>query len=227
VSRLFIKLGEGIYQEMDKARSHKYINRKPDGKGGWIYTYYKKPFSNSYALNYEDVREFGYDKAVQIYKDTEEIRNKSIEHLICYNSEGNSILFKKGKEITVFLNKNEIEKIKNSRIMIHNHPNGSSFSPKDILSSLENNIKEIRVIGQIGNKKTNYFLKILKTITDKNIIDNIIDSYFETLKNKNIELEKLVKNGNMKGIDASNLFFHLSMIDFTNKFKDIFDYGKF
>jgi hypothetical protein len=186
VSRLFIKLGEGIYQEMDKARSHKYINRKPDGKGGWIYTYYKKPFSNSYALNYEDVREFGYDKAVQIYKDTEEIRNKSIEHLICYNSEGNSILFKKGKEITVFLNKNEIEKIKNSRIMIHNHPNGSSFSPKDILSSLENNIKEIRVIGQIGNKKTNYFLKILKTITDKNIIDNIIDSYFETLKNKNI-----------------------------------------
>lgn len=159
----FLRLNKTRFIRLEKARSHKYVSRKPDGKGGWIYTYSKKPSGNNYALNYNDVKNFGYEKAVQIHKDIELIRSiKDSEHSKIYDENGNVVLHKIFPKEGGKFSQDELKKIENSKLLIHNHPSADSFSPDDLELMLDRNIDEIRACGEKGKRKTDFSLKIIK-----------------------------------------------------------------
>lgn len=211
-NRLIIKLADGLYIDLSKARSHKYISRKPDGKGGWIYTYYKKPVGNSYAVNYNDMRDFDYEKAVQIYKDTESIRNiKNYEHSKIYDNKGIVLLYKIFPKTGGSFTNEELNKIENSKLLIHNHPSGDSFSTKDIQLIIEKNINEIRAIGQKEKTKTIFSLKLEKQIP--------------------IELKRDLLNyhfslWNINKTTGDKFFAHKTMQDFIKVYGEYFKYER-
>jgi len=182
---IYLKLSDTLFIKLKKARSHKYISRKPDGKGGWIYAYSKKPGEGRNAINYNDMKEFGYEKAVEISKDTESIRGKEIEHSFFYNKNGEKIFKKIGTRENIKYTKEEMLIFDSSRLTIHNHNNGSSFSSRDLILLLQLNITEMRVVGH-GDKKiiTNFYIKktekaigdISKTIGNKLLQDVVVKS---------------------------------------------------
>ena len=160
----FLKINKLLFVRLGKARSHKYVSRKPDGKGRWIYTYSKKSGEDKNAINYNDMREFGYEKAVEISKDTEKIRNSNIEISKIYNYHGDGIFEKTGSKEGMDFNDVEKEKTRNSRLLIHNHPSADSFSTKDLHIIFDLDIKEIRAFGMKKMRSSGFSLKIKKKI---------------------------------------------------------------
>jgi len=59
---LFLRLDKTRFIKLEKARSHKYYTKKPDGKGGWIY-YYKLIINKIQEQNKEFYKseKFKYD----------------------------------------------------------------------------------------------------------------------------------------------------------------------
>lgn len=160
----FLKINKPLFVRLGKARSHKYIMRKPDGKGGWIYIYNKKDKENYEHVNYKDMQEFGYEKAVEISKDTEKIRNSNVEISKIYNYHGDGIFEKTGSKEGMDFSDAEKEKIRNSRLLIHNHPSADSFSTKDLHIILDLDIREIRAFGMKKMRSSGFSLKIKKKI---------------------------------------------------------------
>jgi hypothetical protein len=156
---LFFRI-DNKFLKLKKSRSHKYITRKPDGKGGWFYTYNKKKGEGAEYINYYDMREFGYEKAIKISHDIESIRNQPIEHCKCYDDKGNIFFKKTGNKSRIDFTDEEQKQIKNSILFIHNHPSDDSFSPDDFYVLMKLDIKEIRSAG----RNTYFSLKIKKEI---------------------------------------------------------------
>ena len=172
---LFLKI-DNKYLRLEKARSHKYIERRPDVKGGFLYIYSKKSNDRNDAINYEDIREFGYDKALQIKKDIESIRNQTIEYAQGYDKNGNPIFNKSGDKKEINFSIEDQDRIENSRLLIHNHPTGNSFSDDDINLIFRLNIQEIRSCGQKYKTKTDFSLKITKNIPLE-VFQEILNEY--------------------------------------------------
>ena len=209
---LFLKIGNK-YLSLLKARGHKYYSKKPDGKGGYIYTYKSIDINSSYK---KDQEEFGEKQALRIYLFTEGIRKvKDAEHSKFYNEKGIEIFTKSGNEKNIFFTENELNKIDNARLFVHNHPSADSFSPNDIQLLLEENIKEMRSCGQKENRKTDFSLQIIKNIPF-NEKQKILDNYTEIwIGNKILAKANLL-----------NWFAHVSMLQFIKQYGEYFEYKR-
>jgi hypothetical protein len=200
---------------MNKARPVKYIRKVSDGKGG--YRYYYKESDNR---NLEIITEFKMKQFINF------ILNAKEEHVLCINDKNEKILYREGDKGRVLLTKRQRRLIKNMPLLIHNHTNGSSFSPFDIKILLEQHIKELQIYTKINNKENKYSLYLLKNIEDEETQKEILDSWRNIAKEIYIETYRKVLNEEINGNEASISFAHLVMIEFTNKYKDIFKYEK-
>lgn len=89
-------------------------------------------------------------------KEDEIRRNKSFETAVLFNDDGQVIFEKKGRARSVNFTDEEVALFKD-KIFTHNHPTGwfapegsigrigNSFSPPDVLTSIKNDVKELRV----------------------------------------------------------------------------------
>lgn len=222
MNRLYIKLSKTKFIKLEKSRSHKYIRKMPDGKGGWIY-FYEKTIQNKFK---EDRREFGDKNALKIMQEIIKTRNKEIEHSTCYDISGNSILYKTGHEYGVDFTDIELNKIKNSRLLIHNHTDGKSFSDKDFKLLLFCNIQEIRAFGNKNNERSNYSIKRIKKMS-KEQQDEFFKIYSEDVaKNKKI-LQDRINNREIKIPDAEKLFYEYNLLKFLQIMKGYYKYEKY
>lgn len=203
----------GKYYNMDKAKDlTKLIKKRVIDKNGHPKTVYVKVEEKK-------------DKELNIKRFIESIRNAKNEHSITVDEDGRLLIYKEGKENQIRYTKQELRKINNAKLNIHNHPIGNSFSPADISFLMRNNIKEIKVVGLLNNKKVNYSLKLLRKVEEEEF-EKIEESIVETLKDKLKELQdKIYKNKINKNYAEIN-FLHLALIDLSKKHKDIFKYEK-
>ncbi len=79
----------------------------------------------------------------------EEIRKNKFETGVLFDDDGGIVFRKKGNENSVTFSKAHLEKMKN-RVLTHNHPRGSSFSPADLFLTARHELKGIRAIGTNG-----------------------------------------------------------------------------
>ena len=91
---------------------------------------------------------------------TEENRTKMLQHeriisgnkyetAVVYNTDGSILFQKKGDSETVTFTRNQI-KAMDGKVITHNHPNGSVFSPHDINIMRRGNLSEIRACNSDG-----------------------------------------------------------------------------
>lgn len=143
--------------------SFKYLFRKPDGKGGWKY-YYKNPTIKVKSkfdteLVFEVFNRVGFEERVgsfpkkseKLKKKCEEIENKisyrkDAEYCGILDENGNVIFTKKGNSENIEFEIDEANKIKNQKILTHNHTKERGISPDDIFLSLFLGIEEIRAV---------------------------------------------------------------------------------
>ncbi len=76
-----------------------------------------------------------------------ELSNNKFETAIAFDSRGGIVFRQKGNENSVKFSKKQVAKMK-GRVVTHNHPKGSSFSPADMKLALKGELKEIRAIGK-------------------------------------------------------------------------------
>ena len=178
---LYLRLNKYIFLNLEKTRSHKYIEKKPDGKGGWIYVY-RKTIADKFK---EDRREFGINNAIAIMNEISATRNKPKEHGTCYNKSGEKIFYKEGDEKGINYTSQELKIMYKARLSIHNHPDGLTFSDKDFYLLLDREIDEMRAFGIKNGKKTNFSIKKIEKINSEKI-KNFKETYRgEVLKNRN------------------------------------------
>jgi hypothetical protein len=220
---LFLKINKFYFINLEKARNHKYIDKIPDGKGGWIYIY-SYNFKTKFQI---DLKEFGFKNSKKIIDIISKTRNSKIEHSYFFDEKGNDLFYKKGDEHGVSFNNNEINKIKNSRLMIHNHPNGGMLSSKDFLLLLETNIKEMRAYGiDANNNKTNFFILKNNNVDDKNI-ENFKNKFSDDLLNY---INELNINSIFSGISPKQINNKIEIYAYKKFFeynKGYYKYGKY
>lgn len=197
------------YSTLLKARSHKYVWRESDGNGGWKYFYSKKPGEGRIAINYNDVRDFGYEKAVEILSISENIRKEKNEHSITFDTKGQILLHKIGDNREINYTNKELKIITNARLLLHNHPSGDSFSFKDIGLLFVRNIKEIRACGAVGKIKIDFSLTQKKPVSI-----SLLQEMISMLKSSR----------NTYYVLGNRLPAHMAMIDVTTKYGDYIHY---
>jgi hypothetical protein len=103
--------------------------------------------------------------------------------------------------------------IQDSRLFIHNHPDGDSFSSPDLRFILENGIEEIRACSD----KIEYKLKLKKEIQDDEV-DKIVEKYINIINEIKGDFLKL--NTSIKYRLAMNKFME------DDKINEVFSYEK-
>jgi hypothetical protein len=115
------------------------------------------------------------EKNIIVYVD--KIRNKEHEHCYIFNNKSEVIFTKTSNNRNgIKFDIEELLQIQNSRLFIHNHPDGDSFSSTDIKFMLENDIDEFRIYGKQEKKNIQYQLKLIKPVPDEQI-DVIVNIY--------------------------------------------------
>lgn len=254
-NKLYIRLKDNLYIDLIKARSHKYISRKPDGKGGWIYTYNE---SENTDKNYDKIKlrmrfdahklffdynfvgfeeRVGYEptssKALATAKSFEEnIPSDNKEHVAVINEKGEILFTKTGVYDETIFNDDEIKKIRNAEIITHNHPEDKSFSAEDVFLALSLGVKEARV----KTPNNTYFFKISHKQKSKteNELKNKNSTFMSVLVNLNNEIIKYlrakVKRGesNQKEAEKEHREFLWGIIENTLLLSENFniEYGK-
>lgn len=94
-----------------------------------------------------------------IEKTMDNIRNKNYESAVIYKN-NKPILAKNGKELSVSFNPSELKQIRGADALVHNHPDGSSFSAADISFIKGNDVKMITVSTKVDSKNINMYLKV-------------------------------------------------------------------
>lgn len=202
---LFLRLDKTRFIRLEKARSHKYVSRKPDGKGGWIYIYNKPLVSmannNDKSLkiynNFEnDIFSERYDeiqptsqksitKSIDIEKEI--VKNTTFETAASFDKNGNLLIKKKGVYDKVNFIDDEYRIINGSEVFTHNHVLDKSFSEDDLLFALVLGIKEMRIISPL---KT-YSLKISYKNKSKDL--NELSKKLLYYQKKIVQHQKLVQ----------------------------------
>jgi len=107
------------------------------------------------------------------------IKNEDIEHVLVFNQEGKLLTKATGTKDAVTLKDEDIDFLPDS-ITSHNHPQGTSFSLTDLLTSFECLVKEAHVVT---SHNITYVLEVVdETVYD--FIDNsILEEEYEMLFN--------------------------------------------
>jgi hypothetical protein len=214
---------------LEKAKMTKYIFKKPDGKGGWIYTYTDDFKNGKKKAGTEEIKlrmrfdahglihkyEYaGYSERVGDDKTSEKALNKakefedsisdySKEHTLVLNENGDVILDKIGDYEEIDLGK-EHESIRKAEILTHTHSEDKSFSAEDIFLALSLGIKELRV----KTPTNTYYFKISHKEKSKTEygVENKNRSFMNTIININDKLIshyiKTVRKGLISQTDA-------------------------
>lgn len=165
--------------DLNKARKgsvkagHKYTDRRPDGKGGWVYTY-DEPTSPHQAAHAEPTPaahqapandphdptawrlEGRHDwiKRLRTAAERRAARLASFERYACQlDHEEGLIVLPSGHVLEHRVGGRDFVTWDVSfmgfpgYVMTHNHPTGKSFSPEDIQFALETRLREIRAVG--------------------------------------------------------------------------------
>jgi len=217
------------YEDMEKARSHKYVNKKPDGNGGWIYTYadveqkdtanieqdikLKMRFdSHDLLFSYNLIgfeERIGYESTSEkALLKTKEIENNIIsfkkEHTNIIDKHGNILLSKTGNNEEIIFNDKEIKIITNAEILTHTHPEDKSFSVEDVFLGLSLGIKEMRV--KTPSNIYSFKISHKKESDDKYALKNKNTTFMTVLINVNEHvlsiLRQKVKEGKINGKEA-------------------------
>jgi hypothetical protein len=77
----------------------------------------------------------------------EEIRAAKLEHGAFFSADGSMIISKVGERNKLSFYPHELEGTQGS-LFTHNHPGGTSFSPKDVMSASELQLNEVRVAAK-------------------------------------------------------------------------------
>jgi SPP1 gp7 family putative phage head morphogenesis protein len=101
----------------------------------------------------ESIQQTGLEAIVRSYE--AEIKNKPYENCYAFGPEGNILLSKSGSVDTIVITREEGARLKGA-IFTHNHPRSSSFSPADINTSCNTELKEIRV----ASSKYSYSMRL-------------------------------------------------------------------
>ena len=219
----------GFVDSMQKARIVKYKRRWKGKDGKWEYEYYDAQQNdkdktekiklqmrfdaNSLFFNFNEI---GFEKRVGNEKTSKEslettkliennIQEFDKEYTSVLNSKGEILFSKVGNYDEISFNNIEINKLRNSEILTHTHPENKSFSVEDVFLSLSLGIKELRV----KTPDEIYFFKIShkKELNETQLISNnrmfmavlinlnnqITEKLREKVKNKIITPEKAEK----------------------------------
>lgn len=114
-----------------------------------------------------------------ILKEVNKIKYDSIEHVLVFNQEGKLLTKSTGKKDEVFLSGDDIDKLPES-ITIHNHPQGTTFSLIDIITTLSCRIREAQVVT---SHNITYVLETIDKTIYEYIEYDIIDSEYTRLYN--------------------------------------------
>jgi SPP1 gp7 family putative phage head morphogenesis protein len=110
------------------------------------------------AAEEADAAEAAMRAEVDAKEDT--IRGRKTEYAGVWDSDGNSVLEKKGRAHSVSFTPDESKLIMDAAVFTHNHPGGGPFSDADIVFSLHHNVGEFRAVGieQETGRNVNYVL---------------------------------------------------------------------
>lgn len=208
-----LKTPEGKYIRLEKARDlTKLIKKRIVDKNGNIKTVYVKVEEKK--DRYRNIKRF-----------IESIRGSKIEHSITVDDEGRLLVHKEGKANQIRFTQQELRKMNGAKLSVHNHPKGGAFSLGDIVFLCKNNIKEIKISNLEFNKKIDYSLKLLRLVGNEEII-NIVKEYTKSYNFIFNKFKDEILEGKRTPESASENFSHFFIIDFSNKFKDIFKYER-
>lgn len=168
---------------IEKARTHKYIRKTPDGKGGWNYVYEEKEGNESKT-----------DLENALNKVEKEIVNLDYEHGYCFDKDGKELFNQRGVTGSITINNENSPKLRGN-IFTHNHPSwkrykdteleiyGFNISRQDILMACYNGLKETRVCsGQYSYS--------LSKVNKENFKLSEFDSYDNYIEKGTIEIDK-------------------------------------
>lgn len=80
-----------------------------------------------------------------------EIQDSDHEVLRVWDDMGNEqVIRQQGTAGSVAVDPAEFDKLRNARVILHNHPGGSSFSSQDIYTAWQDNVQDMRVVGRNG-----------------------------------------------------------------------------
>lgn len=126
-----------VYEKQRKEWAKKALDELPESKkDGDVAKFLQNVIGEEPEL---DLSQIIYDKEYSI-------RNRATEKCYLFDEKEGAIFSKVGKKDHIGFTKEEL-KLFPGRILTHNHPSGSSFSPGDLMSSGNSGLKEIRAIG--------------------------------------------------------------------------------
>lgn len=89
------------------------------------------------------------EKKSKFASDEDLLRKKKEETAIVYDRNGNTAFIKKGEARSVRFTKREVQQM-DGGVLVHNHPEDTTFSPADINMLRAANLSEIRAVTQNG-----------------------------------------------------------------------------
>lgn len=216
------RINKYLYIKFEKARSHKYLEKKPDGHGGWIYIYHKT-IADKFK---EDIKEFGQENTINIVKEIARTRNEPIEHGTFYNDKGEKFFYKKGTKKGILYTPDELRITYKAKLSIHNHPDGSNFSDQDFILLLDRDITEMRAFGIKDNKKTNFSIKKIKEISYDQITE-IKNKYKKSVKSNQEKLQDSIFDREITVSQANIKFAKFNLDYFLQLTKGYYKYEKY
>lgn len=81
------------------------------------------------------------------------IRYSDVEHFVALDKDGNEVLRGEGGEYSVELSRADERAIRGTSVT-HNHPGGTTFSPEDIETMVDLELRSLRAVGSDGSTYT-------------------------------------------------------------------------
>jgi len=181
---LYLKVGEFKYiklEDLEKAKDlTKLIKKKVVDKNGVLKTVWVRVDEDVNVRRSVNVdkRLWFLNKDNNNVSDLVKFMRKQDYEFCCVTNDGKTSFFKKaGHKSGINFTDEEMDKIRDSKQFIHNHPKGTSFSEEDLSLLMLNNIKEMSIISQIKNVKINYKMTLLKEVPLE-VYQDIMNDYF-------------------------------------------------
>jgi hypothetical protein len=195
---ILLKIIDGIYYGLNKARPTKYISKKPDGKGGWIYKYKKD------TKKKEKMEKEKGESHKSIDYDNEKILKEHVEITEHKNWNTKKIVSKKGIVVTYGKQPKKIE-FKNKMINETNQNIAAGYvlsdvriDNKKILDRVLNGQKPMGHLGFFKKENMHKFMKENFKQIDKNKFHILVRYYEKGGKNGFIESEiNIARKGKM------------------------------